>query len=312
MAVALVCICASGCVWSTSSPPPAQETAEEQEVLVSLIGLVERVSDASFDIRTIDGVVEGVYDAELFGQTLHVGDLVQTQAVRNTTTSLLSFRSGEILSAQKIHVLSPQEGATVTSPIFIQGYFPQTFGGITWSLETIEGRQQEGELRIVEGSNETFVPFRLELFPPSTESNTIRLSILPSANPKQHEAYTQTVRLLSLRTSTLTLFFGRTSLGCGVVEPVTRVISETSSLPRAAMGELLFGPTNEELEQGITSALGTVSVSSVIIQDGVALVHLSAPLPKNTCQKATAEAQITSTLLAIPFVTEVKLLVDAS
>jgi hypothetical protein len=88
----------------------------------------------------------------------------------------------------------------------------------------------------------------------------------------------------------------------GKVWPVAREVAETDAVASAALEELLAGPTSqEEDELFFSSAIPeAVELESVSVEDGVALVELSAELPPE------ALAQVVYTVSQFPTVDSVE------
>lgn len=96
---------------------------------------------------------------------------------------------------------------------------------------------------------------------------------------------------------------------CGRTYPVARDIAETSAVGRAALEELLKGPTVEEKAAGYFTSLNDgATVNSLVVQNGVAHADFSARLEENSggsCRVAAIRSQIANTLKQFPTVNEV-------
>jgi hypothetical protein len=110
------------------------------------------------------------------------------------------------------------------------------------------------------------------------------------------------------------VFFSNDVFDPGIMEcnrtyPVTRTIAKTLSVGRAALDELLKGPTSEEKADGyLTSLNDGVRINSLTITDGVAHVDFDARLEENaggSCRVAAIRSQIANTLKQFPTVNEV-------
>lgn len=115
-------------------------------------------------------------------------------------------------------------------------------------------------------------------------------------------------------TMTVQVFFSNTIFDPGIMEcgrtyPVVRTIPKTTAVGRAALNELLRGPTSEEAAQGyFTSINDGVLINSLTVQEGVAHVDFSARLEENaggSCRVAAIRSQIANTLGQFPTVHEV-------
>ncbi len=92
---------------------------------------------------------------------------------------------------------------------------------------------------------------------------------------------------------------------CGVVEAVERVVSRDNSIYRAAIEELLKGPSDDETSRGLASSLPDgVKLKSVAADAaGVVTVDFSAKLDKNvagSCRVGAIRSQIEKTILQFP------------
>ena len=310
LGLAAIWLFISGC--SGSKPEVLDNPPEvlQPQVEVSFIGRIDTISGDILEVSNVDGVLEEVRFSENIPSDLSVGDLLEISGGRDKSTQIISALSWKKLDRSNFYIISPTNGSTVTSPIFINGFFPGSFGGLLWSIETSDGRTQQGELRIIEGNILAIVPFYLELFPLATTNRELNITLKPLNATNDSASETRTVNLLSLKTTPITLYFPKDIKACGIVLPLVREISETASVPRAALEELFAGPTTIDYENGFSTALADLSSPTVVIQDGVAEVRLNAELSASSCERSTAEAQIRATLEAIPFVTEVRFLVE--
>lgn len=96
---------------------------------------------------------------------------------------------------------------------------------------------------------------------------------------------------------------------CNRTYPVERHIARTPAVARAALEELLKGPTEEEKVAGYFTSLNDgVRINSLTIVDGVARVDFDARLEEGiggSCHVAAIRSQIASTLRQFPTVNEV-------
>lgn len=119
-------------------------------------------------------------------------------------------------------------------------------------------------------------------------------------------------------TMKLKVFFSSTkedpnSLKCEVTYPVERNVTKTVAVGRAALLELLKGPTKEEASKGYTTGLPEgVELKSLNIKDGVAYVDFNNVLGSvgGSCITDRIRSQIEKTLMQFPTVKSVKILVD--
>jgi spore germination protein GerM len=106
-------------------------------------------------------------------------------------------------------------------------------------------------------------------------------------------------------TMTIKVFFGNhrndpQSLYCERAYPALREVTKTVASARAALTELLAGPTETERAQGFFTALNSgVALQSLMIKDGVATVDFSSRLGEGvggSCLVTAIRAQIGETL----------------
>jgi spore germination protein GerM len=108
-------------------------------------------------------------------------------------------------------------------------------------------------------------------------------------------------------------YFGNRALDpqtdCNKVFPVEREIPTTNAPARAALGELLAGPTPVEQAAGYATSINSgVTVLSLTIRDGVATADFDEQLEfqvGGSCRVAAIHAQIAETLMQFPAVKRV-------
>lgn len=101
---------------------------------------------------------------------------------------------------------------------------------------------------------------------------------------------------------------------CKKVFPVDRGVSETKAVARAALDELLKGPTRQEILDGFfTSINPDVKIQKLTIENTVAKVDFDSNLGKNvggSCRVSAIRNQITQTLLQFKTVQTVIISID--
>ena len=106
------------------------------------------------------------------------------------------------------------------------------------------------------------------------------------------------------RTMEVQVFFNNDRLdpefSCNKVFPVQRMIQKTPAVARAALQELLKGPTQEEKEQRFFTSLNTgVQIQNLVIEDNIAEVDFNEQLEfqvGGSCRVSAIRAQIIETL----------------
>jgi spore germination protein GerM len=95
---------------------------------------------------------------------------------------------------------------------------------------------------------------------------------------------------------------------CDEVFPIERTVTKTTAGARAALLELLEGPSEANLEEGFRSAIpADVVMERFVIQDGAAKIHFSRPLPDDACLQLAIRAQIDETLAAFDSIESVEM-----
>lgn len=99
------------------------------------------------------------------------------------------------------------------------------------------------------------------------------------------------------------------AFSCNKVFPVEREVLKTKTVARAALEELLKGPTEEEIARGFSTNINSgVKIQRLIIENGVAKVDFDEQLEfqvGGSCRVAAIRAQITETLKQFPTVDSV-------
>ena len=97
----------------------------------------------------------------------------------------------------------------------------------------------------------------------------------------------------------------------GKVTPVRRTVPATPAIARAALTALLEGPTDDEREDGLSSAIpeGT-SLVDIALADGVATVDLDGSFASDEESMRSRVAQVVATLTRFPTVDRVAFRID--
>ena len=101
---------------------------------------------------------------------------------------------------------------------------------------------------------------------------------------------------------------------CNKVFPVEREILKTQAVARAALTELLKGPTEAEKAQGFFTSINPgVKIQELTIENGVARVDFDSQLEfqvGGSCRVSAIRAEITQTLKQFPTVNSVIISID--
>ena len=169
---------------------------------------------------------------------------------------------------------------------------------------------------------ENFVPFEgtLTFTAPTSGKGTLVLEKdNPSGLPEHADELRMPVKFNSELMS-INVFLlppdaaGPPNFDCSTVVASERKIPKTSAVARAAIVELLNGPTVAEQNAGLTSSLNTgVENQALTIDQGTARIDFTNRLQEGvggSCKVAAIRAQITETLKQFPTVQNVVISID--
>lgn len=228
---------------------------------------------------------------------------------------------------EPVRLRSPQADAVVTSPLVVSGeavghwYFEASFPVRLLDADgkqiAIAPAQAQGDW-MVDG----YVPFTTTLIFAVTTPGTGTL-VLQKDNPSGLPEYDAEVRVpvrFDTPTIPLFVFFINTRLDpdpavqCNLAFPVTRHVTRTPAVARAALDALLVGPTVMEQNDGYTSQIPPgVRIQRLVIENGTALVDFSRALEETvsgSCRIGMIVTQIRKTLLQFPTVRDVVISID--
>jgi hypothetical protein len=127
----------------------------------------------------------------------------------------------------------------------------------------------------------------------------------PSGLPEYDKQFGVPVRFKPAEKMSLKIFFGNSDLNpeainCGLVYSLERKVNKTKLTARAALEELLAGPTEAEKSRGYYSSINSgVKINSLNIIDGVAKIDFDEQMNfqmGGSCRVAAIRAQIEQTL----------------
>lgn len=233
--------------------------------------------------------------------------------------------------ADLIQVVSPHSNQTVSSPIEISGqargswYFEASF---PVSLIDAQGNILAQAPMSAQGEwmTTSFVPFKGSISYQSA-ATTSAILVLENDNPSgmpenQKRIEIPLVLIPSQNTSAATLdikaYFMNDNLdpevSCDKVFPVARKIAKTQAVARAAMAELLKGPTEAEKAEGYSTAINPgVKIQGLTIENGVARIDFDNTIENNvggSCRVTAIRAEVIETLKQFPAVNDVVISVD--
>lgn len=226
----------------------------------------------------------------------------------------------------RVRVSSPRPNAVVSSPLTVRGeaggqwYFE---GDFPVRLADGDGNELSSAPARAEGEwmSEGFVPFEgtVTFRRPATGAGVL---VLERSNPSGLASNAAQVVIpvrfddSARRRMAVRVFFNRAGPDGGECEdvwPVGRATEPTEAGVRAALTELLEGPTRAERDRGFLSNIPRgVRVRSVGVQKGTAYADFSRTLHQaaGSCRVLAIRAQIEQTLLQLPAVRDVVISVD--
>lgn len=183
-------------------------------------------------------------------------------------------------SSDDIVVHSPQAEATVARPVVVEGRGRGFEGNlVVEAVELGKGRRDRvAQSIVIAGCCETLEPFRVDLDlgdSPATEGSVVVVNDTGSFVVVPVRFGTATEPGLS------TVQVGLVGAD-GTIVTRPRTIARSTGVLRAAVEQLLRGPTAEERDQGLHSALDPAAAAvpfSVTIQGGLAVVDFGPGLP---------------------------------
>ncbi len=126
----------------------------------------------------------------------------------------------------------------------------------------------------------------------------------PSGLPENDEEFRVPVIIAPIQTMKVKVYFNNNNLdpeiSCSKVFPTEREIIKTTAVARAALEELLKGPTEKENAEGFITTINLgVKIKKLTIENGVAKVDFDEALQNavgGSCRVSAIRAQITETL----------------
>ena len=265
-------------------------------------------------------------DKEPVEPTPPVDVLEDPEQETNATSGKIS---GDLPGGDNLKIIAPAAEAIVSAPLVVKGeakggwYFEASF-----PIRLLDDK--DNELAVVPAQaqrdwmTEAFVPFEATFtsFNPgsATTGKLVFEKDNPSGLPEYDESFALPIRFLfSGETTTVKVFFPNTikdpeMMDCGKVFAVERVIPKTPGVARAAMEELLRGPTASEKSAGATTSLNDgIKIQRLVVENGVAEVDFDEQLQfevGGSCRIQSIRAQIRETLRQFPTVKDVVISID--
>lgn len=217
--------------------------------------------------------------------------------------------------SQNIILESPKAGETVGLPLKVSGQ-----ARVFENVLQVRLKEKDGKLlvekRVMAQSPDAgiFGPFDLSLsYPqPSTKEGIVEAFQYSAKDGSEVDKVRVPVIFGDVEFLTVKAFLGNLKKapgGCEQVFAVERRIFKTQAVARAALVELLQGPTNNEGDEGYFTSLNEgVKIQKLTIENGVARVDFDELLEVGvggSCRVAGIRAQITQTLKQFSTVKEV-------
>lgn len=229
-----------------------------------------------------------------------------------------------VFSRQKSEVIirTPRPNQIITSPLTVEG---KARGG-NWFFEgnaILRLLDENGNdifisnvMATTDWMTEDYVEFKgqIRFISPASGSGTL---VFKNDNPSglsQHDKeFRVPVRFDASQTMKVKAYFGNSNFDpevtCNSVFPVEREVPKTQATARAALEELLAGPTyKEQVSKYFTSINSGVKIKSLTIENGTARVDFDEQLEfqvGGSCRVSAIAAQIIRTLKQFPSVTDV-------
>jgi hypothetical protein len=230
-----------------------------------------------------------------------------------------------IVKAPEIVVSIPAKNMPVTSPLTIEGMAKGTwYFEANLPVEIVDAQRRSLGKKFVTATkdwmSESLVPFagQLEFQKPDTKTGYL---IFKNDNPSGSKENEKTFEIpidFQPATMTVNVFFNNSNLDpaflCDKVFPISREIAWTEGTARAAIEELLKGPSDPERSMNYFSNIDpNVKINDIAIADGTARVDFSDALGRNTagsCRVTAIRSQITATLEQFPTVKNVTISIN--
>ena len=234
----------------------------------------------------------------------------------------------ELEKSDLIKIDNPRPNQIIESPLFVKGeargnwYFEASFPAKLFDdngfLLGITPAQALGNWM-----TEDFVPFNV-ILPFAVPSTSKGRLILEKDNPSGLPEYANELRIpvyfketpeISQESMTVKIFLSDSRFvnepyfDCSRTMSVERQVPKTLAVARTAVGALLRGATQEEINQGFISNINSgVRIQNLTIENGVAKVDFDEQMEfqvGGSCRVAAIRAQITETLKQFPTVNSV-------
>ncbi|MDD5341595.1 MAG: GerMN domain-containing protein [Patescibacteria group bacterium] len=216
------------------------------------------------------------------------------------------------VQTQKIIVSKPQANEEISNPYAIEGQAAGWYFEAVFPIKLLDASGKEIATAQAQAQGDwmtsSFVPFKATLnfsIDQDQAGTLVFMKDNPSGLPQNDEKFELPVKLKAGPTLGVNVYWGNTNKNpnaedCRLVYPINRNVAKTKEVARAALEELLQGPTDAEKSQGYyTSINSNVKIQKLIIVNGTASVDFDEQLEAavgGSCRVAAIRAQITQTL----------------
>jgi len=231
----------------------------------------------------------------------------------NPSSPMPTSGCGTPTPEQDITMTLPQPNQVVTSPLTVEGiskggwFFEGSF-----PIKILDANGQEIAASFVQAQGDWMttgpVNFKgqIRFISPASGNGTLLLqNDNPSGLPQNAKEFRVPIRFDASQTTKVKVYFSNNNLDpqvtCIKVFPVEREIPKTAAVARAALEELLAGPTVKEQGAGYQTNINPgVKIQKLVIEDSVVAVDFDETLEQavgGSCRVTAIRAQITQTLL---------------
>lgn len=221
-----------------------------------------------------------------------------------------------------ISLSGPIPNQEITSPVTIKGLARVFESQLNVRVKDASGKiiVEKSVMADSPGAGQ-FGPFEISVYYPllKDQNGVIEAFDYSAKDGSEINNVIVPVKFKKAETTTIKLFFGSSvfssqGLDCNKSYPTQRQIAKTPSLARAALEELLLGPTAKEKTSGFFTSINKgVKIQKLTIENRVARVDFDEALQAQvggSCRVATIRSQISQTLKQFPSVKDVVISID--
>ena len=290
-----------------------------QQTTTDLLGVITRydLENNSLVILFPEGSEDVVRLPDNFVATgEQIGMLARVSGTRDRASRLIKATSVAIVKEPSLHIISPQSQSIVTSPLIVLGFTKASNDRLYWRLRDAKGQMLvEGFADIAGGDGAGFVPYRFEVFLPSMDEQAFSVEVFQkNSNGKEQANVLLPLTALTTRRSLFDVYFAKETKqknkeSCVNVFPVAHSVAATAAITRAAVSELFVGPTQEELNNGLSTHVPDgAQLLSFDTQGRHAIVEVKFSKTPTSCERQGMRAQLEKTLRQFAEIDDVELI----